>query len=880
VKIKSTPGYCEKAGVPDHLITNHKLIIYNMNLKFLRFELIAAFLFNTICCYAGDIFIKNNQPDKVLVFGNGEIMITLDYNGKCVVSGLNIGGQNVISGPAGIFSSLTTSTNIYSTLKLKSVPTIRTGNNTVTVNNIEYGDNEAIISEDWNFIITGSDIRFEIKRYFPKPLNVEEAAFPSFNFNNINTWDGAFLGYGGLAWFYLFNEKLCTYGVHSDCSVFWNSETGNALKIAVEAQGKKVAMKYSRSGDDHLIYNIAVSDSELTPRHEAEKRSRFIRGKTDVWDSFTVPAGKYVQTITLSYINYNEQYNRGDFAGLNGKQVTNVLNTIARIGVIDTKLFGGNSWHTPYGPICLHEQYIAQFAIGINDDSYLQGYKQCLDFYRDNAIQPDGRVLARWAYLDEDAMPGTVTKSGFYEAQWGYLMDSNPDFVANVAQLYNLTGDLSWVSNHKITCEKALDYLLRRDTNSNHLVEMSTDSRSAKRGSDWIDIIWASYENAFVNAKLYYALTLWSDVEEKLNDPEKADYYSGYAAGLKKSFNKPTEEGGFWNDKNKWYIHWIEKDNSLHGDNLVVPVNLMAIVYGICDDSGRCNAILDKIEEQTHRENLFFWPICLYPYAVGEGNDWQFPFPNYENGDIFLSWGSLGVEAYAGYKPDLALKYVENVLSQYEKDGLAFQRYSRINQEGLGDDILSGNSLALVGLYKAIYGINPLYNRLYLNPHLTGKLSGTELNYNFRHDKLRIGLSVNNYFISNKQFKVSSKSDFGFYSEKNELVFFKGKDDQFSLKAQTADNISLEIVRWDDDEFIWRQYSINEKRKTSYIINVSEADSYYTINDGNKILDCKSDRKGFFKFETEGSKLQKPVTLTISRQYKMPTQDRGKSHDL
>ncbi len=102
----------------------------------------------------------------------------------------------------------------------------------------------------------------------------------------------------------------------------------------------------------------------------------------------------------------------------------------------------------------------------------------------------------------------------------------------------------------------------------------------------------------------------------------------------------------------------------------------------------RRKIILDKIEEQTHKENLFFWPICLYPYAVGEGNDWQFPFPNYENGDIFLSWGSIGVEAYANYKPELALKYVDNVLNRYKKDGLAFQRYGRVNQEGLGDDIL------------------------------------------------------------------------------------------------------------------------------------------------------------------------------------------------
>jgi hypothetical protein len=833
----------------------------NMNLKSLRFELMAALLVTTTFCYAGDIFINTSPTDKRLVFGNGEIMITLDYNGKCVVSDLKINGQTVISGPEGIFSSITTSTNTYSTLKINSVPKIKTSKNTITISNIEYGDKEAIITENWDFTISGSDIRFEIRRSFPEPIAVEEAAFPSFTFNDINTWDGAFTGYGGLAWFYLFNEKLCTYGVHSDCSIFWNSATGNALKVAVDAPGKKVAMKYCRSGDDNLIYNIAVSDNELTSRYEDEKRSRFIRGKTDVWDSFTVPAGKYIQTITLSYADYNEAYNRGDFAGINGKQVTNLLNTVARIGVIDEKLFGGNSWHTPYGPICLHEQYIAQFAIGINDDSYLQGYKNCLDYYRDNAIQPDGRVLARWAYLDEDAMPGTVTKSGFYEAQWGYLMDSNPDFVANVAQLYNLTGDLNWVSKHKTTCEKALDYMLRRDSNGNHLVEMSTDSRSAKRGSDWIDIIWASYENAFVNAKLYHALTSWSDVERQLNDPEKADYYSGYAAGLKESFNKPTEDGGFWNKTNKWYVHWIEKDNSPHGDNLVVPVNLMAIVYGICDDSIRRDAILDKIEEQTHRENLFFWPICLYPYAVGEGNDWQFPFPNYENGDIFLSWGSIGVEAYAGYKPDLALKYVENVLRQYKKDGLAFQRYSRISQEGLGDDILSGNSLALVGLYKSIYGINPLYNRLYLNPHLPGKLSGTELNYNFRDDRLRIGLSAGNYSISNKQFKVSSKTDFGFYSEKDELEYFQGKDDQSSLKARTSEDLSLEIVKWSDDEFTWSQYSTNEKGKISYTVHVPEADKYYIISEGDKSVECKSDRNGLLKFETEGSNF--PVLVKI-----------------
>ena len=111
-------------------------------------------------------------------------------------------------------------------------------------------------------------------------------------------------------------------------------------------------------------------------------RRRFIRGNTNVWNDFKVLAGTTTQRIHFSYFDYAKEYGRGEFKGVNGAQVTSVLNTIARMGVIDDKHFGGNSWHTPYGPVCLHEQYIAQLGVGINDAHYLKGYKQCLDFYR------------------------------------------------------------------------------------------------------------------------------------------------------------------------------------------------------------------------------------------------------------------------------------------------------------------------------------------------------------------------------------------------------------------------------------------------------------------------------------------------------------------
>jgi hypothetical protein len=806
----------------------------------------------------GQVTFDNRQAEKIIVFGNSRLKMMLDYDSKCIVGKLDVNGEQVLRENSGIFSSIRMKDADFSTRVLNNSPEIRISKNKLTISKIKYGLNNNPVSEVWTFIVTDDNIKFDIERTITAPIAVEEVSFPCINYKSINTWEGAFPDFGGIAWFYLFNEKPCAYGVHSASSVFWNSKTGNGLKVSVSVPGKQVVSKFSRTNTDMLEYALTVSDQDIKYRYQPGiNRSRFIRKKTDVWDSFTLSSGKYIESVNFSWVNYREEYNRGYLAGLNGNQVTNLLNTAARIGVIDARLFGGNSWHTPYGPICLHEQYIAELGVAINDPLYLEGYKKCLDNYRDNAIQPDGRVLARWAYLDIDAMPGKMFPRGFYEAQWGYLLDSNPDFVTNVSELYQQNGDINWVRGYKSTCEKALDYMLKRDSNGNHLVEMINSDHSEKKSSDWIDIVWASFENAFVNAKLYYALTLWSEIERQVGDIEKAAYYSDYALKLKTSFNKPTSEGGFWDIQNRWYVHWLDKDKSVHGNNLVVPVNFMAVAYGICDDVRR-KAILDKVEAQMQMENLFAWPICLYSYEKDEARENQFPFPFsdflYENGDIFLSWGSVGVKAYASYKPELALKYIENILSRYEKDGLAFQRYGRLRQVGFGDDILAGNSLAIVGLYKSIYGINPMPNRLYLDPHLPERISGTTLNYNFRGDKLIIGLEKDKYSIANDRFKLLSKSNFGFNSGKNELEYYNLNSDTSSLKIKPErdGNLTVEILDWNEKECVWNQVAASDLGKINYLIQrIKPGSNYEILVNGRSVKSLVSDQNGNLQFTND-----------------------------
>ncbi len=828
-----------------------------------RYIIIAVCLLAVIIPFGGTA--KGSTPNsKTIAFNTPKINMVLNYGDGVSITTMTINGQKVVSNIDGIYTSVKVEGVTYSSLHLKARPVMVKTVTGIMLKNIAYGDKTFTITENWIFTKKNGAIKWDIERSFSKTVKVDEAAMPVINFDDIKTWEGAYQGYGGLAWFYLFNEKLCTYGVHTRSSNFWNSKTGNGLNITVNAPGKEVAMKYSRTNDDKLAYTVTVSRQEMLPKADSDThRRRFIRKGADVWAPFTMAAGKSSQSITFSYFDYNEKYGRGKLVGINQQQVSAVLGTIARIGVIDSLHFGGNSWATPYGPICLHEQYIGQMGLGINDPNYLRGYQSCLDYYRDHAIKPDGRVYPRWAYTNEDAMPGKFNKEGFYEAQWGILMDSNPDFVTNVAELYDMTGDQKWVKTHQLSCEKALDWILNRDTNNNGLVEMMTDLTSQKRSSDWIDIIWASYENAFVNAKLYHALVKWAAIESQLHNDVKATYYKNYAVKLKTSFNKPTTEGGFWDEEKKCYVHWRDKDNTIHGRNMVTPVNFMAITYGICDDTTRQKLVLDNIEAQMQLEKLFFWPLAMTTYEPAEGKEYQYPFPEYENGDLFLSWGSIGVAAYASYNPELAVKYVKNVLEQYSKDGLAYQRYGRLKQDGRGDDILSGNSLSIVGLYQAIYGINPLYNRFYLNPHITPELAGTELKYNFRGQRLNISLNDDCYAISNGRFKIICNKNFGFYATGNQLSYFDGSSEVAGLQITTNVPLTVKISGWGTESLAWEQSA--GKLTTApigYHLTQLKPNAWYTIGAGGSgVQKVKTDTNGNLVFNRKVKSLKEKISV-------------------
>ncbi len=688
---------------------------------------------------------------------------------------------------------------------------------------------------------------------------VDAAANSHWEFADMTTWTGAILDNGAVAWCKLLPENFYTFGNQAAGVLFWNNLTGTCLAVTpMDLAGRHIASRFTRSPRGTLVFAQYLSDSPLKTRVNL---SRCLR-EDSIWKPFKLGKSKQSMTYRLSAAKLPDRFDLGCFNGIDENAVREILNTIARYGVIDSGLCGANGWRSGY--ICLHEQWYAQLAMAIQDKNYTRNLSNTYDNFRDHAVLDNGRVLARFKDNSVDAMPGTYTEHGFYEAQWGYLLDSQPDYVMVVAEQFRNTGNLNWLRGQKQTCEAALEYMLQRDSDGDGLLEMTNSYHSDNRGSDWIDIIWAAHENALVNAEMYGAMILWSEIEEILGDQAKAARYTNAAAKLKQSFNRNISDGGFWNPQNKWYIYWRDKDDTIHGDNLVIPVNFAAISYGLCDDKVRQTAILSTLESAMQKENLFAWPLCVYSYMPEEGGGSNFPFPNYENGDIFLSWAELGTRCYVQYDPEIAMKYISNIIEQYKKDGLAFQRYSRTTQTGLGDDILGGNAMAVTGLYRNIFSIQPQYNRLYLEPHLPKQLDGSIVNYKLRDTDYRIKLNRKLNTVTTSRFSISNKNPFGINCSANRLEYFSAKNSTPTLNFETnsADPVQIEVTHSNSSKLEWSVSSSCSVEMLQKAYHLLPGKAYH-IEIGSKTKIITADSKGQIDIPVK-LKPGKKVIITIT----------------
>jgi hypothetical protein len=720
-----------------------------------------------------------------------DLCIRLKYDGCCYLDQVLVRGHEVVAPDTGVCSAISVGGRWTTTRRGIPTPTVSINGSEVLVNDIAYTGRDIAVQERWRFTVGDDRIDWQISRDYLNGGKIDDTCFPGWDFAAMDTWTGGLLDTGGVAWCRYLPESS-SYGAHAGKVTFFNPKYGACLRVTPTVpEGTQVASRFSHQPSGLFSFVQSVTSKELATKYNLHR----FNGSLDIWAPFHVEPGTVQVDLALQVLDDNAVRGRGTFVGLDGNAIGNLLDTIGRYGVIDRSIMGGNGWLT--GWVCLHEPFFAAMGLAIDDPDYIANFTATLDEWRDHAQKPDGRILSRWHHDTSDNMvPGTYDPArGFYECGWGYTLDSQPDYVINVSEQFDLNGDTTWLRAHKESCEKALDWLLARDTNGNGLVKMMTDSHTNGKSSDWVDVVWASYENALVNAAMYEAMKLWSDRENILGDQKRAAHYLAAAEKLRDAFRRPISEGGFWNPDQGWFAYWRDRDGSIHGDNLVTPVNFCAVAYGLAD-GGQRKRILDGIEGRMHEEKLFHWPLCFLPYAKGEGANGS--FPEYENGDIFLSWGEVGVRAYAGYDPTIAVAYVRRVLDRYRQDGLSFQRYLRRDQEGAGDDILAGNCMTIVGLYRDIYGIRPQWNRLRLDPHLTPELEGTTLSYWLRNQRYELVLGMKRSSIDVAGFTVRAAGSFAVDAADNQLTCFPGDQDQpaLTLTRKTTADVTVDIASW------------------------------------------------------------------------------------
>lgn len=821
------------------------------------FAALAIFCASSVA-FGGSTIVHNPEQKLVTMSdAQGWLTLRLNYSAGCRLDQVTVRGRDVAAA-GGSSTGIRIGDDWFSARTASNVK-VKGGRKSVRISGIKFGPPGQELEETWKFTPQQDHIIWQITRKSSASVTLTDMAFPEWNFSNMSAWTGGLLDHGGVVWNKYLDRANATYGGQFGAVTFWNVQSNDCLRITPNLpKGYSGAGRFSRQPDDTFSFHYAITSQQLKPKHG---QNRFLGDRQDLWQPFLIAPSEVTAEFVLQALDYEQTYDRGTLVGLDENNIRELLNTVARYGVIDARLVGGNGWRSGY--ICLHEPFFAQIAAAVNSPDYTANLAAFLDNARDHAINQEGRVKSRWTYGPWDAMPGSYDEFGFYEAQWGYLLDSQPDYVMNVVELYHLTGDRKWLAGHKQSCERALEFLLRREVGHSGLVAMMTDSHQQNRGSDWIDIIWAAYENAFVNARLYAALNLWAEAEIALGDARKAGDYRAFATRLKHSFNKPTAEGGFWDATNQWYVYWRDKGGSIHGNNLVTPVNFAAIAYGLCDDPARRKAILDRIENEMQKENLFYWPLSFFPFAPEEGAASNFPFPKYENGDLFLSWGELGVRAYASYNPALALQYVKNILDRYAKDGLSFQRYLRQSQAGAGDDILAGNCMPVVGLYRNIYGIQPKPTRLYLEPHLPRELSRTKLNYEWRGQKYEIGLSPETYRVTAGAITFQSPHPFGVNAQDNKLQYFPGATAEWSFAIQVSSGLNpvIEIARWPLTPTATREWTVITSRRSGKITQtlrgLTPKATYQLHIAGKPVRVLQTDAQGQIQFEWKPTSVER-----------------------
>jgi len=252
---------------------------------------------------------------------------------------------------------------------------------------------------------------------------------------------------------------------------------------------------------------------------------------------------------------------------------------------------------------CLIHLYADQafFTPNVTPEISLAAHvRRTVDYWILHKTRPTGEVVAYWDYgdmLDANASP--------LIAAWDYVES---------------TTDLDWLRQRIERLEFIADYLAKRDTDGDGLVECTHSGNYGSlvdpaRSASAYDTINAGFKDAYSNELTYRAWRCLADLEKKLERKEQQAHYTQLADRLKAVFFSTL-----FDPATGWIAWWKSEDGEMH--NLASPmINALAVEYGLVEKQAAREILLrlwEKIEAVGFTRFEIGVPVTLVPVRKGD----------------------------------------------------------------------------------------------------------------------------------------------------------------------------------------------------------------------------------------------------------------------
>jgi hypothetical protein len=699
---------------------------------------------------------NDTATQLVTITGSGYVM-QFSYASRAIITSLQVDGHETLdttSSPTqGTYSAVKVGSTWYTTQSLSTSPSVNVTGNVVTATL-----STPVAYETWTLTAADSNVSFALARTYNAAYTVVTQGTPMLNFApaafDTIRWpadggsfpvDGSLLNANAGSWLADGTKYSANTRSSKEQTSFTLLNRSNQLALTVTGStsnnsvSRGAATELSRSATNvghDLRLSLVTSSAGLayatgtTYGYSNDNVGNGLNGMTrqdggDIFSPVAVANG-HTDTVTLTFTpdTWSNYYNLGTLKGVDSTQLSALINDYGRFMMQNANRGASTEQSVVQAEVPpLEMHWIAQLLEVFPDTTAVDAVKAGLNDISNYLVNSTtGQVSC--------CRPGTTDT---WEGRFYY--DQAPGFALGVADVYQQSGDTTWLTGIAPNVRLALDYEITNDTNATtHLV---LNAHTTGGATTYQNNYWESTNgtyDGYTTALLYEALTKWAALEsDVLGNSSNATYYSGIASTINTNFNLSLSSGGLWSPTTNTFFY-----GSGNADALYLPVNAEVLKTDLASSARRL-AIVQAIETQDANGNYDVHPMNtmdLFTANQAAPTGSQTATKSGENGGWY---GAPDGEFYAGLPtlkdPQRINSYVSSVLDRYGADGFyGGSTWDRDNWLTPLDtpQWFPTTAMPAWGLYYYQYGFQPSDNDLVLAPFISPNEVGSVVNWTWR----------------------------------------------------------------------------------------------------------------------------------------------------